>query len=424
MPIFMLGVNHTTAPLDLRERLYVSAADRARVLADLRRQPRVHEAVLLSTCNRTEVYCTGAPTLLPLEALAAHAGLPGDALQSHSYAHEDLDAARHLFRVATGLDSQVLGESEILGQVADALEDATTHAACGRQLGTLFQHALTAGKRARTETVIGQGARSVGRVAAELARALFPDLRDRPVLVLGAGRMAEVTARHLVGLGAQPIFVANRTHDHAISLAKRLNGRAVNYTDVGDILAQVDILISSTSAPHVVLNTDAVAHAMTKRPDRPLFLIDIAVPRDIDPAAGALPNVHLYDIDHLQTTTDCTGERRCAEIPKVAKIIGEELERWRLRQAGLDVAPVIAALHNAFAAVRDTELARAANLLASLTPAQQQAVEELTASMLKKILHTPTVRLKEMQSRDQSNPPVPLLCELFDLSPAAPEEHA
>jgi len=422
MAIQIFGVNHTTAPVALRERLYIDHARVGEVLRELCELPRVEEAVVLSTCNRTEVYTASASVSAPIDFLAQYANITVDEITPHLYDHEGYNAARHLFRVAAGLDSLVIGETQILGQVSGALETACTYGTVGRQLSSLFQHALAAGKRVRTETVISEGTFSIGRVAAELARSLFPDLQNRAALVLGAGQMSEITAKHLAEYGVHPILVANRTHAHAVDVANRLGGQAIHYTDLGDALTQVDILISSTSAPHYVLNAGEVLQAMAKRGDRPLFLIDIAIPRDIDPAVAELPNVHLYNIDDLQAITAQSSHRRLAEVPKVEEIVAEEVERWRRRRAGMDIAPVISALRDSFAQVRRTELARSAKVLAELTPEQQQAVEALTAAMLNKILHAPTVRLKELMARHHSDLPVSLLCELFDLTPTPSEE--
>ena len=386
MAISLSGINHTTAPVEVRERLYLEQDRLGEVLHALCEASGIDEAVILCTCNRTEVYIVGQRRVDPLDCLARYAALPVALLHAHHYYFADEDAVRHLFRVAAGLDSQVLGETQILGQVAAALEMACACGVVGGQLRGLFQHALAAGKRAREETMISEGAFSVGRVAVELARSLFPDLRDRPVLLLGAGQMSELTAKHLVESGVQPIFVANRTHVHAEALAARLGGRAIGFAGLQEALAQVDILISSTSAPHYVLFPDMVAAAMTARAG-PLFLIDIAVPRDIDPAVASLPNIHLYNLDDLRAVTAEYGDRRLAEVPRVEAIIAEELARRRRRQAGQEIAPVISALRRSFDEVRRAELARAASTLAELTPEQQQAVDAMTSAMLRNPAH-------------------------------------
>jgi glutamyl-tRNA reductase len=420
MAILLVGLNHHSAPVALRERLFFSRAVVGPFLAHLRMAPGLEEAVVLSTCNRTEVYAAGDGIGAVLEALAAHAGLTLDTLLPHVYLHEDRAAVRHLFRVACGLDSLVIGETQILGQVREALAEADAHGAAGRVLQGLLQQAIAVGKRARAETGISTGAFSVGRAAVEQVRRLFPDLRQSPILLLGAGKMSELTARHLAAGGVQTLLVANRTHDHALALAHALGGTAIHYDELFTALTEVDILISSTSAPHFVLLAEEVARAMARRGGRPLCLIDIAVPRDIEPAAGDLPGVHLYNIDDLEAATAEDRTRRAAEIPAVEAIIDDAVGEWGRRQAGLEAAPVIAALHDAFEQVRLAELERQAALLDTLTPAQQEGVHALTRALVHKLLHTPTVRLKDALAARPDALPLSAVRELFALD--LPEE--
>jgi len=417
MPIFLVGVNHTTAPVALREQVYVGRVAQGPFLRHLCATPGVAEAVVLSTCNRTEVYAVSDELPLLIDSLAAFSHLPLETLLPHLYLHEDRLAVQHLFRVACGLDSLVIGETQILGQIRSALDEARVHGAAGRMLTGLLQQALAVGKRARTETGISDGAFSVGRAAVEMAHRLFPDLRQSPILLLGAGKMSEITARHLAASGVQALFVANRTHAHACELAARLGGCAIRYEALREALVDVDILISSTSAPHAVLHVEDVVAVMEKRDGRPLCLIDIALPRDIDPAVGDLPGVHLYNIDDLQTATLEDRACRLAEVPAVEALIDDGVREWSRRQAGLEAAPVIAALHEAFEEVRQTELARHAALLATLTSEQREAVEMLTSGLISKLLHTPTVRLKDALAADPERMPLAVVCELFAIAP-------
>ncbi|MHB9022573.1 MAG: glutamyl-tRNA reductase [Armatimonadota bacterium] len=413
MSLQLVGLDHLTAPVAFRERLYFSKVALTRVLPLLRELPGVEEAVVLSTCNRTEVYFAGAESPEMITLLAEMAHVAPEELVPHLYHLEDVAVAEHLFRVATGLCSLVIGETQILGQVAEALEIARGHGCAGRQVEGLFQQALATGKRARSETAISEGAFSVGRVAVEMARQLFSDLSDSPVLVIGAGKMSEISARHLAARGAQPILVANRTHAHAVELASRLEGMAIAYAELEEKLAEVDIVISSTSAPHTIIPRSTIASVMERRGGRPLFLIDIAIPRDIDAAVADIPHVHLYNIDDLQAVSGEYHQQRQEEIPKVEAIIDEQVDSWKIWQAGQRAAGIIAALHQSYERVRQDELSRAATLLSSLTPEQRQAVEALTASIVRKLLHTPTVRFKDLLTREcQANS---LVCELFDL---------
>jgi glutamyl-tRNA reductase len=421
MPVVLVGLNHITAPIALRERLYLSGAQCQAFLTGVRALPGVQEAVAVSTCNRTEVYAVADAFLDLVDWLALTAHLPATELLPHLYLQEDTAAISHLFEVASGLDSLVMGEMQILGQLREALAHASAGGTVGRVLSTLFQHALATGKRARAETAISAGAFSVGRAAVELARTLFPNLRASPVLVLGAGTMSELTARHLSAHGVQTIFVANRTHAHAQELAERLGGFAIHYDNLQSTLVEVDILISATSAPHYVLHAQEIAQVMHARAGRPLCLIDIALPRDIDPAAGDLPEVHLYNVDALQTITKDEHYRRLCEIPKVKAIISEEVDHWQHRLAAQDAAPVIAALRHSFEEIRQAELARQASALGSLSPEQRASVDYLTTALINKLLHTPTVRLKEALAQQASATPLELLCTLFDLAHPASE---
>lgn len=299
MPLTLIGLNHTTAPVSLRERLYFAPQALPPIFSELLALPDVLEVAVLSTCNRTEILFVGGDAASVIASLASHAAITPAELHPHLYQFVEREALTHLFRVACGLDSLVLGETQILKQVRDALDAARQHGAAGTTISGVLEHALAVGKRARAETAISDGSFSVGRAGAEMARVLFPDLATSPVLILGAGKMSELTARHLAAHGVQSIFVANRTFAHAEELAEQLGGQAIHYDALQTMLTQVDILISSTSAPHYVLHADEIARIMAERHGRPLCLIDIAVPRDIDPDCAAIPGIHLVNIDNL-----------------------------------------------------------------------------------------------------------------------------
>ena len=415
MGLFLVGLNHTTAPVALRERLYFGSASQKEGLQVLHQQLNLAEALILCTCNRTEIFACGNDPLALMQYLAARAEMTLDELYPHLYVHEAGAAVTHLFRVVCGLDSLVLGETQILKQVRDALETAREADCAKRELIGLFQQAVATGKRARTETSISQGAFSIGRAGVELVRSLFPDLSGSPVLILGAGKMSELTAKHLTANGVKTVFVANRTYTHAQELAERLGGQAIHYEALESALTSIDIVISSTSAPHVILSASQITHIQQQRHGRPLCFIDIAVPRDIDPTASLVPNVHLYNIDDLRNVADRNREQREAEIPKVEEIIANEVTRWQCWQAGQDSSSTISALRDSFEQIRRNELERFTNVLAALTPEQQRAVEKMTSSLVNKLLHAPTVRMKEILAQEPERRPDTLVQELFAL---------
>ncbi len=323
MPLFATGLNHTTASVSLRERLAVRDTEIASVMEEMRAQPGIREVVLVSTCNRVEVYAAGEQPHSALAFLDARFRLGDDA--DRLYRHADDQAARHLFRVVSGLDSMVLGETEIFGQVKSAYAAAQGAGATGRTLNKLFQHAFRVGKHVRSSTRIQQGATSVGGAAVELAERIFGELRDSTVMILGAGDMSRRTAQSLQSRGARSVIVANRTYERAVELAAEMGGRAVHYDAWPDEVTKVDVIISSTSAPHHIITPGHVQAALRRRHGRPLFLIDIAVPRDIDPACGLFDGVYLYNVDHLEDMASEARTRREKEILRCERIIENEV---------------------------------------------------------------------------------------------------
>lgn len=330
MNFLCLGLNHQTAPLHLRERMAVPEQRTGELLAELLGVPGVHEAVVLSTCNRVEVYAAAEGNFTVGEKLLAKLG--GDTTvdtdsASHFYLRQGEEAVGHLFSVAAGLDSMVLGETEIFGQVKKAYETANGHGATGPMLNRLFQRSFAVGKRVRNSTGIQRGATSVGSVAVELAERIFGDLKRCSVMLLGAGEMSRVTARSLLSRGARSIFVSNRSFDRAVELAAEMDGVAMRFDDWPRKVSEVDIVIASTSAPHFVVTPDQVLAARKLRKGRPLFLIDIAVPRNIDPAVNAIDDIYLYDLDALQVLADEARRQREEQIQLCRMIITEEVER-------------------------------------------------------------------------------------------------
>jgi glutamyl-tRNA reductase len=385
MRLTLVGVSHHRAPLELRERVALDregAAELAQRLGP--------EAVVLSTCNRTEVYLARDEPAEETaeEALRGLAGERADDLAAALYRLRDDAAALHLFRVAAGLDSLVPGEGEILGQVRAAPAAGAT----GPFLDRLFRQAVRAGRRVRVETAIGESPASVPSAAAALAQQVFDDLSGRRVLLLGAGKTSEAAARNLVSRGAVVAVVANRTAERGEELARGLGAEAVPLEAVGAELARADVVVSATSAADRVVGRDAVAAALRERKGRPLLLLDLAVPRDLDPAINELDGCFLYDVDDLQAVVAETLSGRRGEAARAERIVEEEVERFREWHAALDVVPTIASLRALVEEIRDSELAKAGG---RLTESERRTVESVTAQILAKLLHLPTIRMKE-----------------------------
>ncbi|TMK69253.1 MAG: glutamyl-tRNA reductase [Actinobacteria bacterium] len=384
MRIVLVGVSHHRAPVELRERAALSrdqATELARRLSDA-----AGEAVCLSTCNRTELYLADeAASDAERRAEAALLALEAD-LGPALYRLQDEAAALHLFRVAAGLDSMVPGEGEILGQVRAAYEAG----AAGPILDRLFRQALHAGRKARVETAIGESPASVSSAAAALAEQVFGDLRDRKVLVVGAGKIGDLAARNLLSRGAKIEWVANRSADRGAELAARFGGDAVGLDRIGEQLASADVVISSTSAPGWILEREQVERVLPVRKGRPLFLIDLAVPRDLDPSIHELAGCYLYDIDDVQAVVAETLAGRRREAERAESIVAAEAERFREWQASLDVIPAIASLRARAEEIRAAELERA-----KLNPSERRAADSVTTAVLNKLLHLPTIRMKE-----------------------------
>ncbi len=426
MAIVVIGVNHRTAPLELLEQLTIDAPDLPKTLARVVQRDHVAEAVVLSTCNRTEIYAvverfhdsySGLRTVL-----AEHGAVPVADVADHLLVDNDEAAAAHLFAVAAGLESVVVGETEILGQIKSAWAVARDEGTAGPNLNALFRHALEVGKRARTETAISRSIASASAAAVELARGHLGSLAGRNVLVLGAGEMGEQMSVALAGAGVGRVKVANRSHDRAERLAARVAGEAVTLERVPAVLDDVDVLLSSTGAPSLLVERAMLAPVMAKRPDRPLLIVDIAVPRDVDPAVADLPGVRLCDTEDLRRFTDAGIARRRGEIAAVETIIEDEIVRYGAQRNARSVAPVIADLHARAEAVRSGELERFAPRLADLTDRQRDAVEALTHGIVAKLLHQPSVRLGELAGTVRGDRIVDALSELHREEDAASPE--
>ena len=388
----MLGVSHHGAPLDVRERLAFSSREILPALARLRDETGAREGVLLSTCNRTELYFVEGDAEVSAAVWQMLSARLGHDASGYGDVRRDRDAATHLFRVASGIESMVVGEAQIHGQVRDAWEKSRP--ACGAVLNRLFQSALLTGGRVRNETKLGHGALSVSSAAVQLSKKIFGALTGRRAMVLGAGEMAELALASLRDEGVRAAIVANRTFERAHALAEQYGAMAVHYDEAWNALAEVDLLLCSTAAPRPVVTVDRVRDAIAKRGDRPLCILDIAVPRDVDPEVGKLANVYLYDLDDLQAVVSANLARRRGELPAAEQVIAEEVESFWQWVAGLAAVPVLTQLRDEMNQVRERELAVALRRLGTLTPEQRAVVEQFAQSLTNKFLHEPSVRLR------------------------------
>jgi glutamyl-tRNA reductase len=419
--LLAIGVSHMTAPLELRERAALTEGRAAGVLSELVADEGVQEAAAISTCNRTELYLYAADPVaaesLALATLAREADIRPTELVGHLYSLRGPDAAHQVFRVTAGLESMIIGEAEIQGQVKRAYELALVEGATGPILNRLFRGALAAGKRARTETGISEGALSVPQVAVELAQRSLGDLGSRRVLVVGAGETAELTARALSARGVEAVFIANRRYDRAIGLAQRFGGRAVRFEELPEQMAEADIVASSTSSPHSIVEREALAEVMSQRADRPLLLIDLAVPRDIHPACRELAGVTLYDMDDLQALVERNASGREAEARRADGVLRSELARFERWLATQDVAPTIAALRSRGNEVVERVLAENESRWEGLTKADRERVETMAKAIASRILHEPTLRMRRSADEDDSYAKIAALRDLFGLDP-------
>ncbi len=418
MSILVIGVNHRTGPIDLLERVSLSGDALAKAVTGLVSRTNIREAAVLSTCNRTEVYAVaerfhGAYADIR-DFFCELGGLQPDDLHPHLYSQHDDAAVAHLFEVAAGLESAVLGESEILGQVRGAWETAQAEGGAKATLNLLFRHAVETGKRARTETSIGRHTASVSHAAVEMANDLLGSLAGKRVLVVGAGEMGEGVAVALVGAGATDSVVTNRTEARAMQLAQRVGGAIVPFAELGEALATADVLLTCTGAGSVLIDHDLVASARGNV-SRPLLVVDIAVPRDVAADVVHAGNVTLLNLDHLRDWAARGLAARAAEADRVRVIVGEEVERFGQEATARQAAPLVAQLHEKAEAVRQAELERFAARLAALEPGQREAVEGLTRGIVGKLLHQMSVRLKDDAGTPQGERNAAAVRELFDL---------
>ena len=422
MSVVVVGLNHRTVPLDVLERMTVSGARLPKALYDLRTRPNLGGAVVLSTCNRTEIYAVAERYHGAIDDIRTFltdlSGLNIEAFADHIYAYHDDFAVSHLFRVASGLDSAVLGESEILGQVRDAFDRAEEEGAVVPELARLFASALAVGRRVRVETGIARGTTSVSQAAVAMATDRLGSLRGRRILVLGAGEIGAGMAVALgpaIGADEGEILVVNRTRTRAVQLASRTGGRVVDFGELATALESVDVMLTSTGATETVIDVPDVEAVMAARGGRPLLIVDVAVPRDVAHGVAEVPGVTLLDMDDLRSfaETGIAGRRR--EISRVQRIVDDEVNRFYEALAAREVAPLITTLRERAEDIRATELAKFAARLADLEPKERAAVEQLTRGIVNKLLHEPTVELREAAGTARADRLADALRTLFGL---------
>ncbi|HEX8252639.1 MAG TPA: glutamyl-tRNA reductase [Thermoanaerobaculia bacterium] len=404
MPLILVGLNHRTAPVDVRERLSVMEKSLGDSTLSVRELEGVEGAALLSTCNRVEVIVSTRDEdviTTIVEWLADRASAARTELEKHLYIVRHGDVIKHLFRVASGLDSMIVGEPQIGGQVRAAFATAHELGTLDALLTQLYENTMRVAKKIRTETGIGEHAVSVPYAAVELAKKIFGDLRGLQVLLLGAGEMGELTAEHLAAQQVRQVFVANRSFDRAVELARRFGGGAVHFDAIDDHLATCDIVIASTAAPHYLVEAEHVSRALDTRKNRNLFLIDLSVPRNISPAVAEVDGAYLYNVDDLQQVADANLDRRQQKAAQAEQIVVREVDNFRKRLVAQDAVPTILELQQRLEAIRTAELEKCLRKMGPMTSEQRSAVETFSTQLVNKILHYPILQLKESSDEPQ-----------------------
>jgi glutamyl-tRNA reductase len=416
--LLAIGVSHKTAPVEVRERLALTEGRAADFLRDLRGTADVQEAVAISTCNRTELYLVVTD---PVEAestvltmLARQAGIGPTELAGAIYAHRNCEAARHLYRVTSGLESMIVGEAEIQGQVKRAYDTALSREMVGPLANHLFQAALSTGKRVRTETGIGERHLSLSAVAVRLARELLGDLAGSKVVIVGTGETSELTARALADSGGQTVFVAGRRRARAVSLARRYGGESLSFDELPRALELADVVVAATASPHLLIEAAELSEVLALRPGRPMLMIDLAVPRDIDPDCGQLQDVRLYDIDDLQAVIARNRRVRQAEARRAEGIIEEEIQNFAAWLGSLEVLPTVAALRRSAEEIAAAVVAENEGKWETASPRDRERVEAITRAIVNRLLHHPTTRMKELRD-DRVHARMALVRDLFGL---------
>ena len=396
MQLALVGLSHKTAPVELRERLAFNSDALRQALTSLVGRQDVSEVMILSTCNRVEVVAESPDDRLIREFLCEFHQIPHDAVSKHLYSFKNADAIRHVFRVASSLDSMMIGEPQILGQVKEAYRIAADAGTVGMHLSALMNRAFAVAKKVRSETGISQSAVSISYAAVELARTIFGELSGKTVMIIGASKMGELAAKHLKRNGVSSVLVTNRTFERAVELAQVFEGAAIPFEHFTDHMDRADIIISSTGAPHFIIGKALAEQIIHRRKNKPIFFIDIAVPRDIDPAVNEIDNAFLYDIDDLQQVIDANLKERLKEASRAEEIIDSEVEAFCRKMQSREVVPTIVQLRDNLEKLRRDEIERNRRHLKDLSPEQQAAVDHITKSVVNKILHTPIEQLKKM----------------------------
>jgi glutamyl-tRNA reductase len=398
-----IGLNHKTAPLEVREKVSFTSSQKESIYKQIKQSDKIYEGVILNTCNRTEILMVSdhieSAKRFGLKIIETISGVKAKQLKNNIFIKSNIDAVKHLFNVVCGIDSQIIGEVQILGQIKRAYKRAKSYNVVDTYLHKLFEESIRLGKRVRTKTDISKKATSVSYAAVELARKIFGSLNGETVLILGAGETSELTLKSLVDYGIKGVMVANRTYDRGKKLAKKYDGKVIKWRELNDWIKKVDIVIGSTAAPHYVLYPDDIKRVAKKKKD-PMLIIDIAVPRDVEPTVDELPGVHLYDIDDLETVVDNNIEDRKGEIKAVKSIITDETNNFRRWKRTRKCVPLIKEMRQKAGEIKNDEVERALNKLSEESNNPEEIIEELSHRLINKLLHTPTVGVKKMMNRE------------------------
>ena len=412
----LIGLNHKSAPVEVRERLAIPESRLPEACKRLSQHPGIEEGMIISTCNRVELIANVKNGNADLRSfLKEYFNIEPAVLDQHFYEYREQDAVRHVFRVASSLDSMVVGEPQILGQVKEAYATARAVGAVRAQLDQLFTRAFAVAKRVRTETAVGSSSVSIASVAVELAKKIFGNLKGKTVYLVGAGKMSELAARHLLAHGAASIFVANRTYDRAIRLAQKFDGQAIEFSRLYDTCDKADIVITSTGASHAIFRREHGEQFLSRRRNRPMFFIDIAVPRDVDAEMNKIDGIFVYDIDDLQQAVATHVADRRKQAEHAEDIVNSEVQKFHARLQTLDVVPTIVSLQDHLETIRQAEIDRVRGRLGTLSPDQEMAVEALTRGIINKVMHTPISALKTAAREPEATTVVDLLRRLFNL---------